>query len=136
VNRDLVTYRKNRAQETIEDAIVLADSGRWNACVNRLYYACFYAISALLLIGERSSTRHTGVRALFNLYFVRTGIVTKDLAKVYNDLFERRQEGDYVDFVSFAEHQVRPWLKQAQLFVQEIDELIEHKLSGTNQKDI
>jgi len=135
VNRDLLIYRKDRALETIEDALVLAASGRWNACVNRLYYACFYAISALLLLDDRSSTRHTGVRALFNLHFVRTGIVSKDLARVYNDLFERRQEGDYVDFVAFEEHQVRPWLKQAQLFVQEIGELIEQGLAETDQKD-
>ena len=128
MNRDLIKYRKNRAQETLEDALLLAGSGRWNACVNRLYYACFYAISALLLLDGRSSTRHTGVRALFNLHFVRNGIVPKDLAIVYNDLFERRQEGDYVDFVVFKEKQVRPWLEQAQLFVQEISILIERRL--------
>lgn len=133
MNRELLLFRKNRAFETIDDALLLADSGRWNACVNRLYYACFYVVSALLLIDGHSSTRHTGVRALFNLHFVRNAIISKDLARIYNDLFERRQEGDYVDFVIFQENQVRPWLKQAQLFVQEIGNLIEQRLSDTDQ---
>lgn len=106
MNLELILFRRDRSLETIEDALILAESSRWNACVNRLYYACFYAISALLLLEGRSSTRHTGVRSLFNLHFVRTGIVSKDLARVYNDLFERRQEGDYVDFVYFREDQV------------------------------
>ncbi len=135
MNLELLRYRKNRALETIEDAVILAEAGRWNACVNRLYYACFYAVSALLLLDDRSSTRHTGVRALFNLHFVRTGIVSKKLARVYNDLFERRQEGDYVDFVVFNADQVLPWLKQAQLFVQDVSELIDHGLSSRDRDE-
>ena len=47
-NKDLVQYRIQRARDTLEDARILADASRWNPCVNRLYYACFYAVSALL----------------------------------------------------------------------------------------
>ena len=56
MNVDLIIYRKKKAQETLEDAIILAESKRWNACVNRLYYACFYAISSLLLFDGHSSS--------------------------------------------------------------------------------
>jgi len=45
---------------------------------------------------------------------VKTGKVPKELARVYNDLFERRQEGDYIDFVSFGESQVLPWISKAE----------------------
>lgn len=48
-NKDLVLYRIEKARNTLEDAHILASSERWNACVNRLYYACFYAVTALLL---------------------------------------------------------------------------------------
>jgi uncharacterized protein (UPF0332 family) len=41
-DKDLVEYRLARARQTLDDALVLAEAGRWNACVNRLYYACFY----------------------------------------------------------------------------------------------
>ncbi len=44
-NKELVLYRLQRAHETLADARILADAGRWNPCVNRLYYACFYAVS-------------------------------------------------------------------------------------------
>lgn len=47
-SKDLVLYRMSRARETLEDARILANAGRWNACVNRLYYSCFYAVFALL----------------------------------------------------------------------------------------
>ena len=118
-------YRMTRANETLEDARILANAGRWNACVNRLYYACFYAVSALLVYQGLSSSKHTGVRSLFNRHYVKTGKVPKDLARIYNDLFERRQEGDYIDFVRFQESQVLPWISKAEQLVEYVRRLAE-----------
>ena len=74
---DLIQYRCERAREALEEAVVLADSGHWNACVNRLYYACFYAVSALLNKHNLSSSKHSGVRSFFNHHFVKTGTISK-----------------------------------------------------------
>ena len=124
-NQELVSYRLRRARETLADAHILADAGRWNPCVNRLYYACFYAVSALLIQEGLSSSKHTGLRSLFNRHFVKTNKVTKEKARIFNDLFERRQEGDYLDFVSFEESQVQPWIPESEAFVENIAVLIE-----------
>ncbi len=123
-NRDLALHRLARAGETLEDARILADAGRWNACVNRLYYACFYAVSGLLWLDGLSSSKHSGVRSLFNQQYVKTGKISKEMAQIYNDLFERRQEGDYVDFVSFSESQVLPWIPRAKTLIAHIADLI------------
>jgi uncharacterized protein (UPF0332 family) len=124
-SKDLVVYRMTRADETLEDARILAKAGRWNACVNRLYYACFYAVSALLVRDDLSSSKHAGVRSLFNRQYVKPGKIPKHLARIYNDLFERRQEGDYIDFVSFQESQVLPWISKAEELICYIAALIE-----------
>ena len=121
---DLVLYRLQRARQTLEDARLLANASRWNPCVNRLYYACFYAVSALLLQDGLSSSKHTGVRSLLNRHYVRTGKVPKELAQIYNDLLERRHEGDYMDFVDFEEAQVLPWIARAERFIDHIASLI------------
>lgn len=115
--QDLIRYRTARAGETLEEADVLAVSGHWNACVNRLYYACFYAVSALLSKHDLSSSKHTGIRSYFNQNFVKSGIIPKETAVIYNSLFERRQEGDYDVFVRFTESEVLPWIKEAKAFV-------------------
>lgn len=128
-SKDLVSYRMSRANETLEDARILANSGRWNACVSRLYYACFYAVSALLVRHGLSSSKHTGVRSLFNRQYVKTGKIPKDLARIYNDLFERRQEGDYIDFVRFEESQVIPWISKAEQLIGHITSLVERETS-------
>jgi uncharacterized protein (UPF0332 family) len=120
----LIQYRLGRAQESLDDACLIAEANRWNACMNRFYYSCFYAVSALLVRDGLSSSRHTGVRSLLNRHYVRTGKVPRDLARVYNDLFERRQEGDYADFVRFQADQVRPWILQAEVFITSIKALL------------
>jgi len=51
------------------------------------------------------------------------------LARIYNDLFERRQEGDYIDFVSFQESQVLPWISEAKEFVEYITRLVQKEIS-------
>lgn len=123
--RDVVEYRFQRARDALGDAHLLADAESWTSCVNRLYYACFYAVSALLAQQGLSSSKHTGVRSLFNRHYVKEGIVPKAFAQTYNDLFERRQEGDYMDFVNFEPVQVRSWLIQTEVFVSHIRSLLD-----------
>jgi len=124
---DIVSYRLDRSRETLEEAQMLADASRWNLCVNRLYYACFYAVSALLARDGLASSKHAGVRSLFNRHYVKTGKVPSELARTYNRLFERRQEGDYIDFVYFKEEDVIPWISDAGRFVQHITNLAQNE---------
>jgi uncharacterized protein (UPF0332 family) len=120
----LIEYRIARAMETLDETRILASAGHWNTCVNRLYYACFYAVLALLIKNNLSSAKHSGVRSLFNRNFVKAGIFPKEIAVIYNSLFERRQESDYEDFVTFTENDVKPWLVDTEIFVNSIVKLI------------
>lgn len=129
-SRDLAMYRIKRAIEALEDARILAQSGRWNACVNRLYYACFYAVSVLLLQKGLSSSKHTGVRSLFNQHYIKPRSIPREIAQIYNDLFERRHESDYMDFVAFEEAQVYPWIAEVDTFVTYIISLVENEIGS------
>ena len=62
-----------------------------------------------------------------NSHYVKPGKISKDLARNYNDFFERRQEGDYIDFVSFEKTQVLPWMAGAQKLVGHIAGLSEQR---------
>lgn len=121
---DLVQYRRDRAFEAFEEARLMAETKHWNTCVNRLYYACFYMVSGLLELNGHSSSKHTGIRSLFNMHFVKSGTVSRELATVYNDLFERRQESDYGDFFTFEESDVLPWIEDTRLFISDVERLL------------
>lgn len=123
----LLQYRLARARETLDEARLLLDGGHANACINRLYYACFYAVSALLLTEGQASAKHRGVRALFDRHWVKSGRVSAELGRVYRRLFVRRQRGDYDDLVQFQEAEVRAWLADAQRFVSSITQLAQER---------
>jgi uncharacterized protein (UPF0332 family) len=89
-----------------------------------MYYACFYAVSTLLVKNEIESSSHKGVRQLFGKLFVKTGKFDKNLAKLYTDLFEKRHKGDYNDFFDFDKETVIRLLPISKEFISKIEELI------------
>jgi uncharacterized protein (UPF0332 family) len=112
------------AAEALIAAQVLADARLWNPTVNRLYYACFYAVTALLLRDGYTFSKHGSVQSLFNLHYARTGIMPADLAALYNQLYEGRLKADYVAGLRFDEAQVRPWLEATRRFLAHVNDLL------------
>lgn len=47
--QELVKYRIEKARETFKEIEIHIENKLWNTAVNRLYYACYYAVVALLL---------------------------------------------------------------------------------------
>jgi len=123
--RALIEYRMERARETLEEAKVMFDAGRINAYVNRLYYACFYAVSALLLTRDFSTSKHSYLRSLMHREFVKTGLISKDMGDHFDMLFDNRLKGDYADFVRFKAEDVGGWFDKTQKFVDHIESLIQ-----------
>jgi hypothetical protein len=112
-----------RALETLEEARLLLASGHTNTYVNRLYYACFYAVSALLLLRGKAFAKHSGIRSAFHQEFVRSGMVSRELGQLYDRLFDNRQKADYADLVVFSPEDVMPWLEETVEFVQTLAEI-------------
>ncbi len=121
---ELIKYRLKRASEALEEAKLIGKINHWNTCANRLYYAVFYAVSALLIKENFSASKHSGVKSLFNRYFVKTNKIQKDFGKLYNELYNLRQEGDYLDFVTFDKETVSPLIPKTELFIDEINKLL------------
>lgn len=46
---DVVNYRIENAIDTLKEVLDHCDNGYFNTAVNRLYYACYYAATALLV---------------------------------------------------------------------------------------
>lgn len=120
---EYIAYRLERAWKTFRDAKALAETQSWNSSINRLYYACFYAVLALFAKHEINSHTHSGVKTQLALHFVKTGKLDKNLGMLYTDLFDFRQKGDYGDFFDFEEENVINLFPQVEQFIQEIETL-------------
>jgi uncharacterized protein (UPF0332 family) len=121
---DYTRYRIQRAKGTILEVKKHIENKFWNTAVNRMYYACFYAVGALLVKHGVETSSHSGTRHKFGQLFVKTGKVDKNLAKHYTDLFEKRHKGDYNDFYDFDEETTKRLFPLSKKFIEKIEELI------------
>ena len=122
--QEFIRYRLARAHEALDDAQFLLNAGRFNATANRIYYAMFYAASALLSTRNLSSARHSGVIALFNDNFVKTGSFPMELARHLGRAFETRMDTDYRVVVAPYPEDLRKLLDHARAFVAKAEGLI------------
>jgi uncharacterized protein (UPF0332 family) len=123
--KDYIAYRIARAGHALTDARLLADNGSWNSTVNRLYYACYYMVSALLLQNNINARTHTGCKTQFGLHFVKTGKVPLEQGRLYADLMDWRQKGDYGDMFDFDMETVQPLFVPVENLLNTIKALIE-----------
>jgi uncharacterized protein (UPF0332 family) len=122
--QSLVRYRIERADETIIEAKLLATEGHYNAAINRLYYACFYAALALLVANGITTSSHAGVKTMLGLQFVAKDLLDKEHGKTFSRLFEIRHSGDYDDFVYCDKEMTDEYTPKAEAFISQIKKLL------------
>ncbi len=94
----LIQYRLKEADESLKEAEVLLREGMsMRAVMNRMYYAMFYAVLALLQQKQITTSKHSGAISLFDKEYVKNGIFDKELSKTLHRAFELRQKGDYME---------------------------------------
>lgn len=123
--QNYVKYRLKKAEETFQVAELLIQNKKWNSAVNRLYYSAYYAISALLVKANIITKTHSGVKTQFFLNYVKSGIIEVKYGKVYSDLFDWRQKGDYGDFFDFTEKEVTSILLPTKELIDKVKKEIE-----------
>ena len=93
--RIVVQLEMERANRTFSEVDVLRAESLWNGVCNRLYYAVYHAISALLIHDGHQVYTHHGSHALFGLHYIKTGVLPAEFGKLYNQLQTMREESDY-----------------------------------------
>jgi uncharacterized protein (UPF0332 family) len=120
----LARHRIERAAAMLTQARLLAESQAWDGAVNRYYYAAFHAARALLATRGLDSGKHSGVIALFNLHFVKTGIIKPAVGRALVRSFEKRQASDYADFTRVTEGDARRIGEETEVFVEACREVL------------
>lgn len=123
--REYILYRIESAKKTFEAAKVLAESGFWNSAVNRLYYALFYAVNALLVLNNIQTKSHSSTKSQFSLHFVKTGKFDIKYGRLLSELFDWRQKGDYENIFDYDNDSVKPLFEP----VEEMILLIEDEIN-------
>ena len=120
----LVQYRLERAEETMKEVSILAKESHFNAAVNRLYYACFYAASALMVANSIVTSSHAGIKTMLGMNFVSKGLLSIEQGKTFSRLFEIRHSGDYDDFVYCDQEMIDEYTPKARDFINSMRDLL------------
>lgn len=121
--KEIVHYWIEKAVDSLASSEDELKARRFSFAVNRIYYACFYAASAILLQKKLRFQKHSGVRAALHQHLVKPGLISKEYGKFYDEIFEARQRGDYIELVRFEKKQIEAWLKKGRLFVETMKSL-------------
>ncbi|MCP4610658.1 MAG: HEPN domain-containing protein [Planctomycetes bacterium] len=98
------------AQANLEDNF-------YGSAINRVYYAIFYAASALLLTKGESRSKHSGVISAFRKIFIKTGVIEVEYSDIYGKVMDARVDSDYDMVYEPDENATKKLLSDAQRFV-------------------
>jgi uncharacterized protein (UPF0332 family) len=110
----------DKAVRSLAAAKYSIDAGDFDFASSRAYYAAFYAIQALLSTKNLSFSKHAGVIAAFNQYFIKPALFPKEYSKMIERLFRDRQTGDYGFELSISEEDAQEDLRMAEQLVHDI----------------
>ena len=120
----LVAMELKKAHETFEEINILTAANRWSGAANRLYYAVFHAISALLIHDGHAVNTHNGSHAVFNLHYIKPGILPIEYGRLYNQLQTMREESDYNCVYEVEPEELKERIEPARQLIEKIGELV------------
>lgn len=121
----VVDYRLQRAGESLDAAKIMHKNRMDIFAMNRIYYAMFYAVQALLISEGVVFSKHGQVKGHFNRVYIKTGIFPLEMGRIYNRAFEYRQKFDYMDFAQPEEETVLQFIGYAKDFLSKVSAYLE-----------
>ena len=120
----LVNLEKEKALNTSAEIEILRQAGLWNNIANRLYYAAFHAVSALLIHDHYNFGSHQGAVIGLHNNYVRTGILSKEDGAFYSQLQTMREKSDYSCTYYATEEDTAPRIEKTKAFIDKVLGLI------------
>lgn len=123
----IVALEIKKAREAYEDIGILIGANRLNGAANRMYYAVFHAVSALLINDGHHVNTHKGSHALFSLHYIKTGILPREFGQLYNQLQTMREESDYNCAYDVEMEELQQRLEPTKRLIDEIEIIVNNK---------
>ena len=128
---ELSKRRLEIAHERLTTAKAMLELGDYKASANRLYYAIFSAMRAVLALDGFDSKKHSGIIARFRQSYIKTGTFSTEMSKIIDDLEVIREDSDYDDFYIISKEDVMLQYQRAEFFVSEVERYLQVQYSQT-----
>ena len=113
-----------KARNTLCEVETLIENDLWNGAANRLYYAVFHAVSALLIHDGHQVSTHQGSHALFGLHYIKSEKLPAEFGRLYSQLQTMREESDYNCIYDVTPEELTEKIDPAKRLIAAIETLI------------
>ena len=120
----IVTLELEKADKIWSQLSVQVQAQLWDMAANRLYYALFHAVSAMLIHDHHEVGTHRGAVNKFSLYYVKQGIFTKADGRLYSRLQGLREDGDYNCSFDVEQDEVEEKIEPTRMLIEKIKHYI------------
>ena len=120
----LVEFEIEKAHKLIDQFTILENAALWDTLANRVYYAVFHAVTALLIMNGLHAGSHQGVSVLFNKHFVKENLVDEKYGRLLARLENMREKSDYTCLFETTKEEVMPMIPPAKEMISIIENLI------------
>lgn len=120
----MVELELGRAGKILGQIDDLARLGFWDNVANRLYYALFHAVSALLIHDGRKVHTHKGVALAFGQYYVKSGLLPTEAGRLFSRLQSMREANDYNCAFMATEEDIAPWMEPTKQLIDTISTMV------------
>ena len=120
----LVEFEVEKAHKLIDQFPILENVELWDTLANRVYYAVFHAVTALLIKNGLHAGSHQGVSVLFNKHFVKENLIDEKYGRLLARLENMREKSDYTCLFETTKEEVMPMIPQAKEMISIIENLI------------
>lgn len=117
---ELAKYRIEKAREELNVAKLAYENNYFKASLSSSYYSIFHSARALLVFKKLDSKKHSGIIALFNKEFIKTGLLKEKVKDILTKAFYIRTDSDYKDFYVASIEEAKEQIDNAEFFLNEI----------------
>lgn len=120
----LVSLYWEKAELTLKEMEVSVNAQLWSMAANRMYYALFHAITALLVKDGHPVHSHLGVKIALGKYYVQTGVLTSDQGRLFSRLATLREKADYDCVFNATEDDIMIYIPAAKEMFNSVKQLV------------
>ena len=104
----IVCLELEKAENIVSQINELEKLSYWDNIANRLYYALFHAVSALLIFDKHNVSTHKGSIVLFGQFYIKTGVFNINDGRLFSQLQTIREKSDYNCAYQTSEDEIKP----------------------------
>ena len=122
----LMKVNIEKSDDSLKAADILIKENLLFIALNRIYYACFYTVTALAEKYDFKTSKHSTMLGWFNKKFVyQEKIFNADLFEVYKKTFDYRTKGDYDTLYVPTLEETLKILEDAKVFIKTVREYLD-----------